>query len=498
LPNQWLVVSRLHSAGVTQYIKEQRESDPSYCPSTTSLYLPSKSELQRIFQFVQSQGGRPQQQGARGRLYTEEEVRQICEAYSQRRQQQQQEEEDRSAQSQSEGDRNQPVPSWELIDQRENNMDDNQQQSNAWQPSWKLRRDQSRRSSHSSRPRISPHTALSEDQSESQRAVPRRQSKSRRGIGPVSPLMTVNEYHLSLFTQRLLLAEAAYSILPAPLITADMPMEVWVPTLLTDPAFVNRGNQSGHTVKIETTPTQSQSQSAQTQTQPHYQPFGYPQQSQTQSSQSTNAPQHASSPSRAQWTPAQPIYIQPSVQSQSQSSQSTSVPTSQSTQSQMVQSSQLHHSFTFFPENSSSSSDTPHGVGGERQWRTNRSARQLSGDSSDIDLLMASIYAVTANELRTPFNSSDMNDLFHFTRPAQWKHFNKWSEGVYISWGCPGAAWPPVAKIIAADIPMANGSVLHITDQMMPPPMKTSMELKKNGTFQYMEQKYEVLGLSLI
>jgi hypothetical protein len=102
----------------------------------------------------------------------------------------------------------------------------------------------------------------------------------------------------------------------------------------------------------------------------------------------------------------------------------------------------------------------------------------MQGDSA-VDLFMSQLYAMTPTELRTPFNVSA--DLLSPTRPAQLKRIVKLEDGVFVSGAGPSAVWPSIAKIIQPDVQLAGGSVLHITDQAMMLPMKTTAELIRNG-----------------
>lgn len=93
---------------------------------------------------------------------------------------------------------------------------------------------------------------------------------------------------------------------------------------------------------------------------------------------------------------------------------------------------------------------------------------------------MARLYAVTAGELRAPFNASADPLSASPLRAPQLLQLWKLDDGVYVSWGSAAAAWPAGAKVIAPDIVATNG-VFHIIDAEQTVPMKTTIELKQNG-----------------
>jgi len=93
---------------------------------------------------------------------------------------------------------------------------------------------------------------------------------------------------------------------------------------------------------------------------------------------------------------------------------------------------------------------------------------------------MSRLWAVTAGELRAPFNASA--DPLSATPPRAPQLLQLWKldDGVYVSWGSAASVWPAGAKVIAPDLVATNG-VFHIVDAVQPVPMKTTIEIKQNG-----------------
>ena len=374
---QWRVLRSLHDRAVADFIRQQQQSDPTYCAQPTSVYLPDGDEVTQVLQFVRRQTETPQgqqpgqtiqqpqgqqpidsqqqqqpqqpydqppQQQQSQRELSPQEIEALCEGYRQQKLRQTQMQPQPQSQSQSQLQQPSlgysPVTATSTVPAAPDSEGADLAGSGVrWSRPSRLQQQRLSAAGVAAGP-VAPHAQSDFDTAQSQWQQqqdqqdqqyqpyqpqqpqsaqpapdqpyqPQSPQAAQPGSPPQpSPILRVREFHISLFQQRLMLAQCARNIIPGALTVADLPMQLVAPTLLVDPLFVNRGGAVTGAAQTQTQ-TQTQQQPPQQQTvQPMQpQPVQPQQQQQAQPAQPVQPQPQPQQQQSAQ--PAQPVVLQP-------------------------------------------------------------------------------------------------------------------------------------------------------------------------------------------